>query len=91
MLSAPPRVFMPLRPWVEIARGKVLGRRGHGSRRIAFGDLMNGIVAASTDRKLHVILDNLSMHKPRRDQWLARDKNVNFCPVPALVGTPLRR
>ena|SRR5690348_13410931 len=59
--------------------GKVLGRRDDGSRRIEFGDLMNGIVAASTDRMLHVILDNLSMRKPRRDQWLARDRNVNFC------------
>ena len=39
---------------------------------------MNRIVAAYPDRALHVILDNLSTHKPRRDQWLARHRNVHF-------------
>lgn len=37
---------------------------------------MNRIVAAYPDRELHGILDNLSTHKPRRDRWLARNKNV---------------
>ena len=39
---------------------------------------MNRVVAAYPDRELHVILDNLSTHKPKRDQWLARHKNVHF-------------
>lgn len=30
------------------------------------------------DREIHVILDNLSTHKPKRDMWLARHKNVHF-------------
>ena len=39
---------------------------------------MNRIVAAYPDRELHVILDNLSTHKPRRDQWPTRHRNVHF-------------
>src|SRR5215467_13603392 len=29
-------------------------------------------------RQIHVILDNLSTHKPKIDRWLARHKNVHF-------------
>jgi transposase len=28
--------------------------------------------------ELHVILDNLSTHKPKEDRWLARHPNVRF-------------
>jgi hypothetical protein len=47
-------------------------------RRIEFLDFMNCIAAAYPDRELHVILDNLSTHKPKRDQWRARHRNVHF-------------
>ncbi len=30
------------------------------------------------DREIHVILDNLSTHKPKRDLWLARHPNFHF-------------
>ena len=63
---------------LEVATGKVVGRHYRRRRRIEFLDFMNRIVAAYPDRELHVILDNLSTHKPKRDQWLARHRNVHF-------------
>jgi transposase len=39
---------------------------------------MNRLVAAYPDREIHVILDNLSTHKPKRDRWLKRHPNVHF-------------
>ena len=30
------------------------------------------------EREIHVILDNLSTHKPKRDLWLARHPNVHL-------------
>jgi transposase len=30
------------------------------------------------DNEIHVILDNLTAHKPKRDRWLARHPNVHF-------------
>jgi len=39
---------------------------------------MNCIAAAYPDRELHVILDNPSTHKRKRDQWLACHRNVQF-------------
>lgn len=63
---------------LEVATGAV--RTGHyrRRRRIEFLDFMNRIVAAYPDRRIHVVLDNLSTHKPKRDRWLARHKNVRF-------------
>jgi len=29
-------------------------------------------------REIHVVLDNLSTHKPKRDMWLKRHRNVRF-------------
>jgi transposase len=39
---------------------------------------MNRVIADAPDREIHVVLDNLSTHKPKRDMWLARHKNVTF-------------
>ena len=39
---------------------------------------MNAVVADYPDQEIHVVLDNLRTHKPKRDQWLARHKNVHF-------------
>ena len=42
-------------------------------------DLSSGkVVADHPDREIHVVLDNLSTHKPKRDMWLKRHKNVHF-------------
>ena len=39
---------------------------------------MNEIVRLYPSQEIHVILDNLSTHKPKHDQWLARHRNVHF-------------
>ena len=38
---------------------------------------MNEVVADYSHREIHVVLDNLSSHKPKRDRWLARHPNVH--------------
>src|SRR5947209_6771919 len=66
----------------EVATGKVVGRHYRRRRRIEFFDFVHRVVAAYPNRELHVILDNLSTHKPRRDQWLASHGNVHFHYMP---------
>jgi transposase len=39
---------------------------------------MNDVVAAYPDKRLHVVLDNLSTHKPKNDRWLKCHRNVRF-------------
>jgi len=39
---------------------------------------MNEIVADHPDKEIHVIMDNLSTHKPKRDRWIKRHANVHF-------------
>ena len=39
---------------------------------------MNDLVAAYPGKTLHVVLDNLSTHKPKNDRWLKRHPNVRF-------------
>jgi transposase len=61
-----------------IATGKVVGRQYKRRRRIEFLDFMNRIIAANPGREIHVVLDNLSTHKPSNDRWLKRHPNVHF-------------
>ncbi len=63
---------------LEVATG--LAHVGHyrRRRRREFLDFMNRIVAAYPGRELHVILDNLSTHKPKHDRWLACHPQVHF-------------
>jgi len=63
---------------LDLCDGKVVGRHDKRRRRIEFLDFMNKVVAAHPDREIHVVLDNLSTHKPKRDMWLKRHKNVYF-------------
>jgi len=63
---------------LEVATGKVTGRHYKRRRRVEFLDFMNRVVADYPEREIHVILDNLSTHKPKRDLWLARHRNVHF-------------
>jgi transposase len=63
---------------LNVATGKVTGRHDKRRRRVEFLDFMNKIVADYPERAIHVILDNLSTHKPKRDLWLARHRNVHF-------------
>jgi len=65
---------------LEVATGQV--QTGHYARRRRreFLDFMNEVLAAHPDPELqiHVVLDNLSTHKPKHDRWLVRHKNVHF-------------
>ncbi len=54
------------------------GRHYKRRRRVEFRDFMNRIVKQHQGKEIHVILDNLSTHKPKRDLWLARHPNVHF-------------
>ena len=63
---------------LEVHTGIV--RVGHyrRRRRREFLDFMNRTVAQLPDTELHVILDNLNTHKPKRDRWLASHPKVHF-------------
>ena len=63
---------------LDLASGEVIGRHYKRRRRLEFLDFMNRVIAAYPDRDIHVVLDNLSTHKPNRDMWLKRHKNVHF-------------
>lgn len=63
---------------LNIATGTVTGRHYKRRRRVAFRDFMNCVVAHYPEQEIHVVLDNLSTHKPKRDLWLKRHRNVHF-------------
>jgi transposase len=63
---------------LEVATGQVQVGHYPRRRRRQFLDFMNGVVAAHRDKTLHVILDNLNTHKPKRDRWLAQHLQVHF-------------
>jgi hypothetical protein len=63
---------------LDLANGEAIARHYKRRRRIEFLDFMNRIVAAHPGREIHVVLDNLNTHKPKRDRWRARHKNVHF-------------
>lgn len=62
----------------NVTSGEVMGRHYQRRRRVEFLDFMNRVVAQHPGKEVHVILDNLSTHKPKRDIWLARHPNVRF-------------
>jgi transposase len=63
---------------LDLTSGKVVGKHYKRRRRVEFLNFMNHVVAAHPTREIHVVLDNLSTHKPKRDMWLKRHKNVRF-------------
>ena len=64
---------------LEVATGHIQAGHAKRRRRREFLDFMNDVVAAyPAGQTLHVILDNLNTHKPKRDRWLARHPNVHF-------------
>jgi len=67
---------------LEVATGLVKAGHYQRRRRVEFLDFMNGIVTAYPNQHIHVILDNLNTHKPKRDGWLQHHKNVRFHYIP---------
>jgi transposase len=63
---------------LNVTTGEVTGRHYKRRRRLEFLDFMNRVVMQHAGREIHVILDNLVTHKPKRDRWLARHPNVHF-------------
>ena len=63
---------------LEVATGAVTGGHYRRRRRREFLDFMNRLVALYEGRELHVVLDNLNTHKPKRERWLQRHRNVHF-------------
>jgi len=64
---------------LNIVSGAVKGGHYKRRRRREFLDFMNEVVAdVPVSTTIHVILDNLSTHKPKHDRWLARHRNVKF-------------
>jgi len=63
---------------LNVATGGIKTGHYKRRRRREFLDFMNGVLADCPDQEIHVILDNLNTHKPKRDRWLARHENVHF-------------
>ena len=63
---------------LEVATGHVTGAHYWRRRRRDFLDFMNRLVELYEGYQLHVVLDNLNTHKPKRDRWLKRHPNVHF-------------
>jgi transposase len=63
---------------LNVGTGQIIGKHYKRRRRIEFRDFMNRVVKQYESKEIHVILDNLSTHKPKRDLWLARHPNVHF-------------
>lgn len=63
---------------LTVATGEVQIGHYQRHRRVEFLDFLNRVVAVHPGREIHVILDNFRTHKPKRDLWRARHKNVHF-------------
>jgi transposase len=67
---------------LNVATGHVNAGHYKRRRRVDFLDFMNRVVRSHSGKEIHVILDNLNTHKPKRDLWLARHKNVHVHHTP---------
>lgn len=63
---------------LTVATGQVQAGHYQRRRRVEFLDFMNQVVAAHPEGDLHVILDNLSTHKPKDDAWLRAHPRVKL-------------
>jgi transposase len=68
---------------LEIASGKVIAHVKQRRTSANFLRFMNEVVAAFPDRDLHIVLDNLNIHKNQAAQrWLKRHPRVHFHHTP---------
>ena len=63
---------------LDVATGIAHTGHYHRRRRREFLDFMNRIVSQYPGQQLHIILDNLNIHKPKHDRWLAKHTNIHF-------------
>lgn len=63
---------------LNVMTGKVFAAHARRRRRREFLAFMNDLVALYPEQELHVVLDNLSTHKPKHDRWLARHPRVHL-------------
>jgi len=63
---------------LDVTTGLVRAGHYRRRRRVEFLDFMNRLLAAYPNRTLHVILDNLNIHKPKCDRWRQQHRNVHF-------------
>ena len=63
---------------LDVATGQVTTGHYARRRRREFLDFMNDVVAENAGKEIHVILDNLNTHKPKRDRWLKAHPNVHL-------------
>jgi len=63
---------------LEIATGKIKTGHFKRKRRREFLSFMNDVIRTYSGSEIHVVLDNLSTHKPKNDKWLKMHKNVHF-------------
>lgn len=63
---------------LNVATGEVKAGHYARRRRREFLDFMNEIVAEYLGQEIHVIMDNLKTHKPKRDRWMKRHPKIHF-------------
>jgi len=63
---------------LEVTTGLVQAGHYPRRRRREFLDFMNEVIADCDEKEVHVVLDNLNTHKPKRDNWLRRHPHVHF-------------
>jgi transposase len=63
---------------LDVVTGQVKAGHYARRRRREFLDFMNQIVAENPCQEIHVILDNLNTHKPKRDRWLKLHPQVHM-------------
>ncbi|HSU55844.1 MAG TPA: IS630 family transposase [Candidatus Dormibacteraeota bacterium] len=63
---------------LDVVTGQVKAGHYARRRRREFLDFMNQIVAENPGQQIHVILDNLNTHKPKRDRWLKLHPQVHL-------------
>jgi len=63
---------------LDVVTGKVKAGHYQRRRRVDFLDFMNQVIAEHLDQDIHVILDNLNIHKTKHDGWLEQHPRVHF-------------
>lgn len=63
---------------LNVAKGLLQAGHYRRRRRREFLDFMNEVVAQYPGQELHIVLDNLSTHKPKHDRWLQAHPQVHF-------------